>query len=419
MAQRNEIAAVYVAAVIQGLALVTFPAASTIFTSPEHYGLSSTEYGSMFVPQAITAILASLLGAGLIRRLGIKRIYLFGLTADLVSMALLFLSQFVISDGRVAYSMLLLATASLGIGFGLTVPALNTFTAAFFPQKIDSAVLVLNALLGLGTVLAPVFVAVFIGLGIWWGLPVLAVVLLLVLLLFSLSLPLRAGTDKTPQSQKEKGEMVLAARFWIFAAFALLYGVCETMNGNWASLYMTQRLGASTTLASLALTVFWGTVTAGRIIFAAIGRWSPEHRTYQILPFVVAVALIAVAYIPKGDPLLGILAFGLVGLGCSALLPLTISSGQKELTAIAASVPGGLIAFYQMGYGIAAFGVAPLQQQAGLSLATIFGSVAIVAHAMSALSFVATRRRDMSASDLQSQMARNSIRPSTAKEKIL
>ena len=150
MAQRNEIAAVYVAAVIQGLALVTFPAASTVFTSPQHYGLSSTEYGSMFVPQAITAISASLLGAGLIRRLGIKRIYLLGLTANLVSMALLFLSQFFISDSRVAYSMLLLATTSLGVGFGLTVPALNTFTAAFFPQKIDSAVLVLNALLGVG-----------------------------------------------------------------------------------------------------------------------------------------------------------------------------------------------------------------------------------------------------------------------------
>jgi hypothetical protein len=122
MAQPNEIAAVYVAAVTQRLALVTFPAASTVFTSPAHYGLSSTEYGSMFVPQAITAISASLLGAGLIRRLGIKRIYLLGLTADLVSMALLFLSQFFISDSRVAYSMLLLATTSLGIGFRLTVP---------------------------------------------------------------------------------------------------------------------------------------------------------------------------------------------------------------------------------------------------------------------------------------------------------
>ena len=415
MAQRNEIAAIYVAGVVQGLALVTFPAASTVFTSPQHYGLSSTEYGSMFVPQAITAISASLLGAGLIRRSGIKRIYLLGLTANLVSMALLFSSQFVMSEGRVAYGMLLMATASLGIGFGLTVPALNTLTAAFFPQKIDSAVLVLNALLGLGTVLAPVLVAVFIGLGVWWGLPVFAAILLLALLLFSAPLPLRAETDKTPQ---QSVKTALPSRFWIFAAFVLLYGVCETMNGNWASLYMTQRLGASTTLASLALTIFWGTVTAGRILFAAIGRWFPEQRTYQALPFVVAAAFVSVAFIPKADPVVTILAFGLAGLGCSALLPLTISFGQKELTAIAASVPGGLIAFYQMGYGIAAFGVGPLQQKAALSLNTIFGSAAIVALVMSALSFIVTRHRDMS-SDLQSRKTRNPIRPSTAKEKIL
>ena len=72
---------------------------------------------------------------------------------------------------------------------------------------------------------------------------------------------------------------------------------------------------------------------------------------------------------------------------------MTISFGQKELTAIAASVPGGLIAFYQMGYGIAAFGVGPLQQKAGLSLATIFGSAAIVALVMAALSFVVTRHQ--------------------------
>ncbi len=195
MAQTTEVAAVYSAGIVQGLALVTFPAASTIFTSTQYYALSSTAYGSLFVPQAVMAIGTSLLGAGLSRRLGIKRIYLLGLTANLVSMALLFSSQFVISNGRLAYGMLLLATASLGIGFGLTVPALNTFTAAFFPQRIDSAVLVFNALLGLGTVLAPVFVAVFIGFGIWWGLPVLAAILLLALLLFGVSLPLQGETE--------------------------------------------------------------------------------------------------------------------------------------------------------------------------------------------------------------------------------
>jgi predicted MFS family arabinose efflux permease len=150
---------------------------------------------------------------------------------------------------------------------------------------------------------------------------------------------------------------------------------------------MTQNFGASTTLASLALTIFWATVTAGRILFAAIERWFPEGRTYRVLPIVVALAFVAVAFIPKGDPVLGILAFGLAGLGCSALLPLTISFGQKELTTIAASVAGGLIAFYQIGYGIGAFGVGPLQNWAGLDLNVIYGGTALVALVMAALSF--------------------------------
>jgi hypothetical protein len=49
------------AALVQGIGLVTFPAASTIFTSGTSYGLSSSQYGAMFVPQAITAVGSSLL----------------------------------------------------------------------------------------------------------------------------------------------------------------------------------------------------------------------------------------------------------------------------------------------------------------------------------------------------------------------
>ena len=87
----------------------------------------------------------------------------------------------------------------------------------------------------------------------------------------------------------------------------------------------------------------------------------------------------------------GILAFGLAGLGCSALLPLTISFGQNELTAIAASVSGYVIAFYQMGYGIAAFGVGPLQENAGVSLSALYGWAAFVALALGALALVVVR----------------------------
>ena len=42
-ASRAEVSVVYGAGIVQGIALVTFPAAGTIFTSPDHYGLTSTQ----------------------------------------------------------------------------------------------------------------------------------------------------------------------------------------------------------------------------------------------------------------------------------------------------------------------------------------------------------------------------------------
>ena len=65
MATQTEKTVVNAAAVVQGIALVTFPAASTILTDPTEYDLSNTQYGFLFLPQVITAITAALLGAGL------------------------------------------------------------------------------------------------------------------------------------------------------------------------------------------------------------------------------------------------------------------------------------------------------------------------------------------------------------------
>ena len=304
-------------------------------------------------------------------------------------MVVLLLSQRAMANQPVAYAMLLLATASLGIGFGLTVPSLNTFVAAFNPAAVERAVLILNALLGLGTVLAPVFVAIFLG---WATGPICRCwlpSLLAGLLLFSSRLPLQVATATPAATNQQRG---LPGRFWVFAAFAALYGIVETMNGNWASLYMTSDLGANTTLAALALTAFWGMVTVGRVLFALIERSFPEQRTYHVLPFVAAVALGITALLPSGSVGLGILAFGLAGLGCSALLPLTIGFGQEELVAMAASVAGLLIAAYQVGYGVAAFGVGPLERVTGLDLRQIYGLTALVALALAALSFVVVAR---------------------------
>ena len=389
MATQTEKTVVNAAAVVQGVALVTFPAASTILTDPTEYDLSNTQYGGLFLPQVITAIVAALLGAGLSGRIGTKRVYLVGLAASLVSMLLLLASSFLTDDKTLAYGLLLLATANLGAGFGFTVPALNTLTAAFNPTAVNRSILVLNALLGLGTVLAPVFVAIFDGLGFWWGLPLLSASLLVVFIVVSARLPLQTEARRAAATARR---LVIPRRFWVYAAFAVLYGVCETVNGNWAQLDMTSELGASTTSAALALTTFWAMVTVGRVVFAAVQRIVPARVTYHGLPFVLTGAFVLIALLPDDQPALGILSFGLAGLGCSALLPLTISFGQEELVAFSAAAAGGVIAFYQLGYGIAAFGVGPLLDS-GVELPTVYALAAAVAAAMGLCSFAVARRR--------------------------
>jgi MFS family permease len=391
MPSSTERTVVYVAGAAQGIVLVTFPAASTVFTDPAEFDLSSTQYGALFLPQVVAAIAASVAGAGLVRKAGVKPVYLWGLVGGLVSMSLLLLSAAFEGDA-VAYPILLLATACLGAGFGLTVPALNTLTAAFNPTRVDPSILVLNALLGVGTVLAPVLVAIFVGLGFWWGLPVTSMLLLALLLGVSARLPLETGAGRSEAEPRQR-KAGIPSRFWVYASFGVLYGVSETMNGNWAQLDMTSELGASTTEAALALTAFWGMVTVGRVLFATVRRRVPERWAYHALPFLLAGAFVLIAVLPSDEPALGIAAFGLAGLGCSALLPLTISFGQKELVVMSTAVAGGVIAAYQLGYGIAAFGTGPLLDN-GVALPTLYGVAAAVAAGMGLLSFLVARREN-------------------------
>ena len=194
----------------------------------------------MFVPQVFAAIAASLGGPGLASRLGWKRAYLAGSRPTWRSMALLIAGRFVQTDQGVAYPILLAATAFLGLGFGLTVPALNTFTAEFHPGAVDRSVLRAERLGGT-----------------WRGAGAR--------LHGDLCGPRRLG--RAPGLGG-----AIPASFGVFAVFAVLYG-CETMNGTWCWIHLTG-LHVSATTASLTLAVVWAMVAAERVPFAAGRRCS-------------------------------------------------------------------------------------------------------------------------------------------------
>ena len=388
MASRTEIAVVYGAAVAQGLALVTFPAASSIFTSPDGFGFDSTRYGTMFVPQVAFAILASGLAPKLARRLSLRRVLLAGFAGNIVSMTLLALSRLLMGAPDTAFTVLLFATAALGFGFGSTVMALNTYAEAFFPAWIDRAVLILNALLGLGTALAPVLVALVVAIGAWWLLPLLVACVVVLLSGIALTQPLRASAD-TAAGSPSIGWTNLPGRFWLYAAAVFIYGIAETLNGNWGMLYLTTERGVSAAGAAFALAAFWVMVTLGRVFIALISRHVPARWVYAALPVLL---LLTFQLAPRVQGQTGgIVALGLAGLACSAFLPLSISLGGREFPHLSAMVAGELIAFYQLGYGVAAFGIGPLHDPLGLAFSTIFAAGTLVALPLVAIAYFIVR----------------------------
>src|SRR5215475_6027360 len=106
MPWRSEAGLIYVIGLVQGLALVTFPAASSIFTSSHGFGFGASRYGMMFIPQVVLAILASSLGPTLARRWTLKRVLQAGLVTDLLAMALLAASRLLIEVPDAAYGVL-------------------------------------------------------------------------------------------------------------------------------------------------------------------------------------------------------------------------------------------------------------------------------------------------------------------------
>ncbi len=63
----------------------------------------------------------------------------------------------------------------------------------------------------------------------------------------------------------------------------------------------------------------------------------------------------------------GILVFAFGGLACSGFFPMTVGYGEATFPTFVELAAGWLIAAYQVGYGVAAFGGGVLQSQVALA----------------------------------------------------
>ncbi len=391
MARRVEIPVVYLAGLAQGFALVTVPAASGLLTSPRGYAFTGVEYGALFVPMVAAAIAASAAGGVLVLRWGLKRLFLTGVLLDVLAMALVALSAAFIGQHVPSYATLIVAMLALGGGFGWTLTALNSLAPGFFPKRAETALTALHTLLGTGTALAPLFVSAASGRS-WWWIPALVAGVLLLLAGAGSTQPLRI--DEPAPSLPAGGPFAflrgLSGRLWAFLAIVVLYGISETLYGNWAILYLHGERGLSARMAGLGLAAFWTMVTLGRLLVAIASVWLPPRWIYRALPLLLLIAFLAVPL--AASPAAAIAAFGFAGLACSAFLPLSVSFAEEQFPRLAELMAGELMAAYMMGYGIASFAVGPLVDSGTMRLGSIYSGASVVAAAMIVMSFLLTRR---------------------------
>ena len=355
-----KILSIYLSGFLVGIALVLFPAAGSILTDADFHGFTSTQFGSIFIPQIVLAILTSLSAPKIAEKVGMKTVMLLGLASLLLATTLLGASNWFL-EGNIDYWIVMGGTAALGAGFGFTITALNPFAYTLFPGKETSAVTAMHILLGAGTASAALFLNAFVGQGIWYGAPFAVSAIVLLMILFTLPITLKLPHSETEQSSNEK----IPFKIWLFALAVFLYGACEATLGNWGALFLEKSGGLSVSDAALGLSVFWGFVALGRIAFTFYALRFSTKWVYIIAPFIVAIVFFTLPQAEGRSLLLAYMAFG--GLGMSILFPLSISSATDQFPKYAAIISGVLVAAIQLGTGFSSNVIGYLNERMELS----------------------------------------------------
>lgn len=428
-AKSGLVASVYLSGFLQGLVLVSFPASSTVLK--EMHGFTDAQYGAIFLPQVVFAVLGSIGGGTLARRLGLKN--LLWLSLLVVGLSQLLLAATTLLDSSLAFSVVLAGTACLGLGFGLSGAPLNTYPPRFFPARRDTALVALHTALGMGLATGPLIVGGAIAYGAWAAFPLslsLASILLMILVLWFRwpeAVPAAAtstsdGTDAgresgSPESASRVsrlstqatvdatpttvGRPIASSSFWLFFLIAILYAFAEGTFYNWAVIYLQETKQLPMAVAAAALSVFWAAMVAGRLTVSIAVLRIPAERIWLTLPVLMIGAFLALPY--ANTPVLGIGLFALAGLACSAFFPLTIGLISRRFEQHVAWVSSMMIAALMVGVGLGAFVIGLLRSQ--LALEQLYRFSALYPLLVLLLAMLLRQRREPRAPGIESAKA--------------
>jgi fucose permease len=323
-------------------------------------------------------IVSSLISARSVTHKGLRPVYIGGMLFAAASLVLFAATSLLYHAKEQAHFILNISLLLLGIGYGAILTPLNTYIARYFPWRISSAMTALYMCLGTGCALAPLLLTAALSAHLWWLDPLL-LALLFVGLAAATHYILPAADPPTIVLEMDKGEpkKIFKVPFKRFVAIAFLYGICETVFGNFTAIYLHGPKNFSLQTAATGLSLFWAMITIGRAFIAWLSLRVDPTKILCVLPWFIAASFILIPFTQGVISSMSVIA--IAGLGCSGCFPLNLSFAEKDFPKFASLVSGTLISAYVFGLGAATYGVGVLNTCHHYSLDSIFSGSAIIA----------------------------------------
>lgn len=270
----------------------------------------------------------------------------------------------------------------LGLGNGIVDGGLNVYVAENYEARHMNW---LHAFFGIGVTIGPVIMTATLNRG-WpwqWGyLPVLVPVVVLSVSLWltrtwwqdSKALP-TAASPHGPVAQASIRQSLLLPVVWLGMMVFMLHPGIEFIAGQWTYTLFTEGRAIDTTLASRWISIYWASLTVGRIVLGPVADRIGVNRLLRLC----MLGIIAGAALMWWNPtvLVSFLGLALIGFGVAPQYPSMMSAAPGWMgKAHAANAIGFMVATGSAGVALLPGLVGVLADRVGLEVVGPFTIVA-------------------------------------------
>jgi fucose permease len=243
----------------------------------------------------------------------------------------------------------------------------------------------LHACYGVGAAIGPAIMTVVLGRGLPWqrGYALVASAQLVLAGCFALTVrswPRTAGAGGTSQHDDAATIRATLARpaARLGIATFIAYAGVEASFGAWTYTLLTAGRGLPAVEAGLAVTLFWGSLTAGRLLAASAGSVVDARR--MLNGSIAAVVAGSIVVWAAADPLVTLGGVAIAGCACGPIFPTLVATTPARVGAEhAGNAVGFQIAFAAVGLSLVPGAVGMIADAAGVStLATLFVALSLL-----------------------------------------